>query len=66
MVKLLFFRFRVTNLRLKNKKFHFESEKVKVQPSSKQLEVKLNIVQLQVSNWKCNFLFFNFELVTRK
>ena len=23
MVKLLFFRFRVTNLRLKNKKFHF-------------------------------------------
>ena len=27
--------------------------------------MKLNIFQLQVSNSRCNFLLFNFELVTR-
>ena len=28
--------------------------------------MKLNIFQLRISNWKCYFLFSNFELVTRK
>ena len=28
--------------------------------------MKLNSLQHRVSNSKCNFLFFNFELVTRK
>ena len=60
---------RVTNLKLKNKKFHFElltrSRKIKSFFSSYWLEVEKSKASLRVTNSKLKNEKFHFELLTR-
>ena len=54
-MKLNIFQLRVSNSKVKQGKFNLRAK----------LEEKFFIFWHRDSNWKCNFVFFDFELVTR-